>query len=130
MIVTSPIAIPANIVLSSIAKYMAEEGDEGIDSRTTYFLLAGMFSPLLFWTPLVIISLLLLQGTALSISDILPGLVGLFIIAESTLFFIHGYDLWNDFMTSRRRVKLSRSEDGKKLNLLLKSINTHLGALK
>ena len=130
MIVTSPIAIPANIVLSSIAKYMAEEGDEGIDSRTTYFLLAGMFSPLLFWTPLVIISLLLLQGTALSSSDILPGLVGLFIIAESTLFFIHGYDLWNDFMTSRRRVKLSRSEDGEKLNLLLKSINTHLGALK
>ena len=75
MIVTSPIAIPANIILSSIAKYMAEEGDEGLDSRTTYFLLAGMFSPLLFWLPLVFLSLLLLQGTALSPSDIIPGLI-------------------------------------------------------
>ena len=90
MIGTSPIAIPANIVLSSIAKYMAEAGDEGIDSRTTYFLLAGMFSPLLFWPPLVILSLLLLQGTAFSFSDIIPGLVGLFIIAGSTIFFIQG----------------------------------------
>ncbi|DAC32783.1 MAG TPA: hypothetical protein HA303_05975 [Candidatus Thalassarchaeaceae archaeon] len=130
MIVTSPIAIPANIVLSSVAKYMAERGDEGIDSRTTYFLLAGMFSPLLFWPPLVIISLLLLQGTAVSPSDIIPGLIGIFIIMDLTYIFLRGYDFWNDFSTARRRVKLSRSDDGERLDSLLKSINIQLGALK
>ena len=91
---------------------------------------SGMFSPLLFWLPLVFLSLLLLQGTALSPSDIIPGLIGLFIIMDLTYIFLLGYDFWNDFTTARRRVKLSRSEDGEKLNLLLKSINSHLGALK
>ena len=56
MAATSIPVIIGSGVQSILARYMVEKSDEGLDARTTYFLLAGMFSPVIFWpfTSLVI----------------------------------------------------------------------------
>ena len=46
-------------IQSILARYMAEKSDEGQDARTTYFFLAGIFSPIFFW-PLISILVILI----------------------------------------------------------------------
>ena len=67
-------SIPAIIgsgTQSLLARYMAEKSDEGLDARTTYFFLAAMFSPVIFWPLTSFIIILILEIKFLSIQGIL-----------------------------------------------------------
>ena len=46
---------------------MAEGSDEGLDSRTTYFMLAGMFSPIFFWPPAALLGTYLYAGISVQL---------------------------------------------------------------
>ena len=54
MALAAPITIPSTGIQAFFAWYMGDRTDEGIDARTTYHFLAGMFSPILFWIPMAI----------------------------------------------------------------------------
>ena len=52
MTLALPISLISTGLQALLAVIFAERTDEGIDARTTYYLLAAMFSPILFWPPI------------------------------------------------------------------------------
>ena len=130
MLAGLPIAIPSSGLQWGVAKSMAESSDEGLDSRTSYFMLAAMFSPIFFWPPCALIGTLILTGGALEISTLWVFILLILIFYLSASISIKGYDLWSDSTSASRRAKLLSSADGERLNLLVDSIASRLGALK
>lgn len=130
MLAALPIAIPSSGLQWGVAKSMAESSDEGLDSRTSYFMLAAMFSPIFFWPPCALIGTLILTGGALEISTLWVFILLILIFYLSASISIKGYDLWSDSTSASRRAKLLSSADGERLNLLVDSIASRLGALK
>ena len=130
MLATLPIAIPSSGLQWGIAKSMAESSDEGLDSRTSYFMLAAMFSPIFFWPPIALIGTLILTGAALEISTLWTFILLILIFYFSSSICIKGYDLWSDSTSASRRAQLLNSEDGERVHLLIDSITSRLGALK
>ena len=129
MLAALPIAIPSSGLQWGVAKSMAESSDEGLDSRTSYFMLAAMFSPIFFWPPCALIGTLILTGGALEISTLWVFILLILIFYLSASISIKGYDLWSDSTSASRRAKLLSSADGERLNLLVDSIASRLGAL-
>jgi 1-acyl-sn-glycerol-3-phosphate acyltransferase len=116
-------------IQSVIARYMANNSDEGQDARTTYFFLAGMFSPVFFW-PFISILILLLSGLSIFSFNSIFFIVGVILIFYlSSLVFLQGYDFWSDYRVALIRVNLSKSKSGQRLNILLKNLDSQLGLL-
>ena len=127
MILMSPITLPSTGVQAFFAWYLGDRTDEGIDARTTYHFLAAMFSPILFWIPLAIVTAFLVYPH--SLLSIAIAMSILLVIHISNLVFLFGYDCWSDFSTSRRRAKLASSDRGKRLEELISDVKTNLNLL-
>ena len=150
MAATSIPVIIGSGVQSILARYMVEKSDEGLDARTTYFLLAGMFSPVIFWpfTSLVITFLssttspamppqevlqwndTVLQYPFLSLQALLSFISIIFVFYISSLLFLSGYDLWTNYRNTVKISKFSKSAAGQEFNILIKKLNIQLGLLK
>ena len=131
MAITSPVTIPSTGIQAFLAWYMGDRTDEGVDARTTYHFLAGLFSPVLFWPPLaIVVSLLLIPPSIPAIPfNLCLALVIIFLIHASNVVFLFGYDCWTDFSTSSRRATLESSEQGKRLVELLNDVSVNLNLL-
>ena len=81
MILAAPITIPSTGVQAFFAWYMGDRTDEGIDARTTYHFLAGMFSPILFWIPIAIASSTILITPSMASFPINLGLVAIIVLS-------------------------------------------------
>ncbi len=127
MILMSPITLPSTGIQAFFAWYLGDRTDEGIDARTTYHFLAAMFSPILFWLPLAIVTAFLIHPP--SLLSIAIAMSILLVIHISNLVFLFGYDCWSDFSTSRRRAKLASSDRGKRLEELISDVKTNLNLL-
>lgn len=116
-------------IQSVLARNMANNSDEGLDARTTYFFLAAMFSPIFFWPS---ISFLVLFIMELSIFSLI-GITSIFAISLSfyisSLIFLQGYDFWCDYKVALVRENLSKSDEGARLNTLLVNLESQLGLL-
>jgi len=127
MILMSPITLPSTGIQAFFAWYLGDRTDEGIDARTTYHFLAAMFSPILFWLPMALVTAFLMHP--LSLLSIVTTMLILLVIHISNLVFLFGYDCWSDFSTSRRRAKLASSDKGKRLEELISDLKTNLNLL-
>ena len=127
MILMSPVTIPSTGIQAFFAWYLGDRTDEGIDARTTYHFLAAMFSPILFWLPMALVTAFLIHP--LSLLSIVTTMLILLVIHISNLVFLFGYDCWSDFSTSRRRAKLASSDKGKRLEELISDLKTNLNLL-
>ena len=127
MILMSPITLPSTGIQAFFAWYLGDRTDEGIDARTTYHFLAAMFSPILFWLPMALVTAFLIHP--LSLLSIVTTMLILLVIHISNLVFLFGYDCWSDFSTSRRRAKLASSDKGKRLEELISDLKTNLNLL-
>ena len=137
MTITSIPVIIGSGLQSIMARYMAEISDEGLDARTTYFFLAGMFSPVIFWpfTSFVITSLslwndVILDYPLLSHQALLCFISIIFVFYISSLIFLLGYDYWTNFRILAKISKFSNTPAGDEFNTLIKKLNTQLGPLK
>jgi len=102
--------------------------DEGIDARTTYHMMAVIFSPVIFW-PLIAFTI---AYNLVGFNYLIIIYLFLFMVSFhiSNLIFLFGYDLWNDFMMATRRKKLSKSNDGNSLLKLISQASSNLDVLK
>lgn len=114
---------------SSLARYMAEKSDEGQDARTTYFFLAGMFSPVFFWPLISIFTVCFLGQNIFSLIGGLAIILVILVFYLCSLIFLVGYDLWSDYKVAVTIGQLSKTESGKQLNILLENLNSKLGLL-
>jgi len=128
MLVTSPISIPSSGFQAFLGLYLGDRTDEGIDARTTYHLMAAIFSPIIFWPPLALIISYNIVGPTPSLI-ILPIIV-MITFHISNIIFLHGYDYWNDFLMARRRQKLAKSPEGNILSSIISQANSNLDVLK
>ena len=127
MSLSFPITIPSTGVQGLLAWYLGDRTDEGIDARTTYHMLAAMFSPILFWPPLaLLISILVTPISALTIPLSLSIMAAIHLL---NIIFLFGYDLWTDFSDSGRRTKLASSKQGEKLEILIDQTRSNLNLL-
>ena len=131
MALAAPITIPSTGIQAFFAWYMGDRTDEGIDARTTYHFLAGMFSPILFWIPMAIAaSMLAIPPSVESLPINLALAVGIVILIHITnLVFLLGYDFWIDFSDSTKSARLASSEQGKRLHELMHDVRTNLNLL-
>jgi hypothetical protein len=129
MISTLPIVLPSSGAQWGLARFMADGSDEGLDARTSYYMLAAMFSPVFFWPPIAF-TYVALKGNGILADDFTTFVLVILAFYIAARICILGYDLWSDNATASRRIKLSRSEDGERLTELLESIDSRLGALK
>ena len=127
MVIASPITLPSTGIQAFLARYLGDRTDEGIDARTTFHFLAGMFSLIFFWIPMATVLSLVLQPA--SILTIPIALAIILFIHASNIVFLFGYDCWTDFSNSTKRVKLDSSEHGKKLVELINEVSANLNLL-
>tara|TARA_B110000003_G_scaffold183420_1_gene182445 strand:+ start:1902 stop:3395 length:1494 start_codon:yes stop_codon:yes gene_type:complete len=129
MVIMFPTTLIGSGFQSVLARYMANNSDEGLDARTTYFFLAGMFSPIIFW-PFISVLVLFFSGVKIfSLVSIFSIIVINLVFYVSSLIFLQGYDLWSDYRLALVTVKLSKSESGQRLDILLKNLDSQLGLL-
>ena len=107
---------------------MGDRTDEGIDARTTYHMMAAIFSPIIFWPPLAFIFAYNIVGSSPLI--IIYTLLLMTSFHVSNLIFLLGYDLWNDFLITRRTRKLANSDEGNTLLSLISKGSSNLDVLK
>ena len=131
MALAAPITIPSTGFQAFFAWYMGDRTDEGIDARTTYHFLAGMFSPVLFWIPIAIATSIILIPPSMTSFPINLGLAVIIVILihASNLVFLFGYDCWTDFSNSVRSTRLASSEQGKRLHELIDVVSANLNLL-
>jgi len=131
MALAAPITIPSTGFQAFFAWYMGDRTDEGIDARTTYHFLAGMFSPVLFWIPIAIATSIILIPPSMTSFPINLGLAVIIVILihASNLVFLLGYDCWTDFSNSVRSARLASSEQGKRLHELIDVVSANLNLL-
>ena len=127
---TLPITLPSSGLQWGLAKFMAEGSDEGLDSRTTYFMLAGMFSPIFFWPPAALLGTYLYAGISVQLVTLYTFILLMLAFYLAASIALSGYDLWSDSTNASRRVKLSKSMEGEKFHELIENISSRLGALK
>lgn len=134
MAMASFISIPSTGIQTILAWYLGNNSDEGIDARTTHHMFAVFFSPITLW-PLfaLLFSYYTLEGLSIEITLsalIIGGLITMMAIQFSNTVMLSGYDLWTDYTASRRRINLSRSDEGTEFTELLQKIAPKLVALK
>ena len=144
-----PVIIGSGIQ-SILARFMADKSDEGLDARTTYFFLAGMFSPVIFW-PFASLVITFLSSTTfpamspqevlqwhdavphypfLSLQALLFFISIIFVFYISSLLFLLGYDMWTNYRKSVSISKFSKSPAGQEFNNLIEKMNIQLALLK
>lgn len=128
MLIAAPLTLVSTGAQATLAWYLGDRTDEGVDARTTYHMLAAMFSPVLFWPPIAAAITFSVIGKS---PLLVPGVL-LMIIAFhlSNLVFLVGYDLLADFTNSRRRSRLASSSEGAKLEELLSKTRSALNLSK
>ncbi len=127
MALASPVTFTSTGFQAFFAWFLGDRTDEGIDARTTYHMLAAMFSPILFWPPLAVLASLAVSPISfMTIPISLSIMVGIHLL---NILFLFGYDLWTDFADSSRRAKLASSEQGKSLEKLIEEIRSNLNLL-
>lgn len=129
MAATAPITIPSTGIQAFFAWYLGDRTDEGVDARTTYHMLAAMFSPVLLWPPITLIIAYLLHFPIINPLIVPFSVAAMLLFHLSNLTFLHGYDCWNDFSESGRRTRLAGSNDGRRLEELLSEIRKTLNLL-
>tara|TARA_Y100001956_G_C4083685_1_gene169625 strand:- start:132 stop:1061 length:930 start_codon:yes stop_codon:yes gene_type:complete len=127
MAVTAPITIPSTGIQALFAWYFGDRTDEGIDARTSFHMLAGMFSPVLFWPPLSVAIAIVVHPLSMATPLISVALMISFHCAN--LIFLLGYDLWTDFTYSVRIARLDSSDKAERLRYLLSEIQSNLNLL-
>ena len=127
MVLASPVTIPSTGFQSLLAWYLGDRTDEGIDARTTYHMLAAMFSPILFWPPMAI--LVSVSVAPISVLTIPLSVSIMIVIHLLNIIFLFGYDLWTDFSDSGRREMLASSIQGENLAILLEQPRSNLNLL-
>jgi len=134
MMMASFISIPSTGIQSIIAWYLGNNSDEGIDARTTHHMFAVFFSPITLWPIFALLfSYYTLEALSIEASPtalIIGGLIMMIGIQFSNMLMLSGYDLWTDYTASRRRIILSKSDEGPELTELLQKIAPKLVALK
>ncbi len=130
MLITLPITLPSSGIQWALAKYMAESSDEGLDSRTTYFMLAGMFSPVFFWPPAALLGTYLYSGLSMDLVTLYTFILLNLCFYLAASIALSGYDLWTDLVNASNRKKLSQTKDGDRFHELVDNISSRLGALK
>jgi hypothetical protein len=128
MIITSPVVLPSSGVQAFFAWYLGNRTDEGVDARTTYHMIAAMFSPVLLWPPIALAFAFLTLGPTWMILPTTFAIMLTFHI--SNLLFLCGYDMWSDYSASWRSAKLSSSADGTRIVELLARTRSKLNVLK
>ena len=108
--------------------YAGDRTDEGLDARTTHHMLGAGLSPLIFWPVFCLATILLFEGVTPRFPVYFA--ISMLVIHISNLVFLRGYDLWTDFTTTSRSAKLASSDQGRRVEELVQSINPGLGALK
>ena len=117
MLISAPITIISTGPQALLARFLGDRTDEGVDARTTYHMLAAMFSPVLFWPPIA--AALALSAFGVSYLLVPATIIAMISFHLSNLIFLFGYDYWVDFADSKRRRALSSSRDGAKLEELI-----------
>ena len=117
MLISAPITIISTGPQALLARFLGDRTDEGVDARTTYHMLAAMFSPVLFWPPIAVA--LALSAFGVSYLLVPATIIAMISFHLSNLIFLFGYDYWVDFADSKRRRALSSSRDGAKLEELI-----------
>ena len=130
MLTTLPITLPSSVFQWVLANYMAKSSDEGLDSRTTYFMLAGMFSPIFFWPPAALLGTFLYSGLSMNLVTLYTFILLNLCFYLAASIALSGYDLWIDLANASKREKLSQTEDGDRFHELVDNISSRLGALK
>lgn len=128
ILVSSPLFVLGTFPQAFIAWWLGDRTDEGIDARTTYHLLAAMFSLPIFW-PLFSIIWTLLAINVVGIDAIYAPIIFAILLPAfyiATLTTAYGYDLTQDFLRNRRRMKLSRKDDSVKLHNSIILVDKHL----
>ena len=149
LIFLTPVIVGSGIQ-SILARFMADKSDEGLDARTTYFFLAGMFSPVIFW-PFASLVITFLSSTTfpgmspqevlqwndavpqypfLSLQALLFFISIIFVFYISSLLFLLGYDMWTNYRKSVSISKFSKSPAGQEFNNLIEKMNIQLALLK
>ena len=132
MLVAMPVFTLSTFPQAILAWWLGDRTDEGIDARTTYHLMAAMFSLPLFW-PLIAI---LWTASAFLFYNLPLQFIPLFFIVLFPIFYLAailmalGYDSVNDFRRDRRRAALIRSPSAKTLRDSIIMMDEHLVALK
>ena len=127
MTLVSPISIPSTGLQAFFAWYFGDRTDEGIDARTTYHMLAAMFSPVIFWPPIALIASLAIAPLSLLTPAIC--LIIMFVFHFSNIIFLFGYDLVSDYYDSVKRTNLAKSKQGKILEKLIEQTRSNLNLL-
>ena len=113
MLLSAPLFLVSTFPQAFLAWWMGDRTDEGIDARTTYHLLAAMFSIPIFWP----ISSLLVSSSVSIYLGLSITKAALFIVACFPLFYLtclmmaSGYDMMQDYARNRRRIRFVNDED-------------------
>jgi len=132
MLIAMPVFALSTFPQAILAWWLGDRTDEGIDARTTYHLMAAMFSLPLFWPIIGIIWTL----SAVLFYDLPPLFTPLFFVALFPIFYLAailtalGYDLVTDFRRDRRRAALIHSKSSRTLYDSTNSVDEYLVALK
>ena len=131
MALAAPVTLPSTGAQALLAWYMGDRTDEGIDARTTYHFLAGMFSPILFWIPIAILASVILIPPSLATSPANLALSAaiVFLIHAANVTFLLGYDCWTDFSDSTKSAHLAATKQGKRLIELIDDVSANLNLL-
>ena len=132
MLIAMPVFALSTFPQAILAWWLGDRTDEGIDARTTYHLMAAMFSLPLFW-PIIgvlwIISAVLFYDLPLLFTPLFfTALFPIFYLAA--ILMALGYDLVNDFRRDRRRAALIHSPPVRSLYDSMNSVDQSLVALK
>lgn len=134
MLLAAPLSLISTGFQATLAWYLGNNSDEGIDARTTHHFLGVFLSIMTIWPMLSIFATIYIMGLIsieISVFTLLIGSSLIFVAFQlSNFMFLIGYDLWNDFTMSLRRQKLARSTEGKQLVKLVRGIASKLVALK
>jgi len=134
MLLATPLSLISTGLQATLAWYLGNNSDEGIDARTTHHFLGIFLSIMTIWPILSIFTtayILGLTSIEINVFTLVIGSSIAFVAFQLSNFtFLLGYDLWNDFSVSLRRRKLARTTEGKQLIKLVKGIASELVALK
>tara|TARA_A100000164_G_scaffold130941_1_gene116063 strand:- start:7584 stop:9080 length:1497 start_codon:yes stop_codon:yes gene_type:complete len=134
MLLATPLSLISTGLQATLAWYLGNNSDEGIDARTTHHFLGIFLSIMTIWPILSIFTtayILGLTSIEINVFTLVIGSSIAFVAFQLSNFtFLLGYDLWNDFSVSLRRRKLARTTEGKQLIKLIKGIASELVALK
>ncbi len=133
MLFFSPISFYSTGIQGSLAWYLGNNTDEGIDARTSYHMIACIISPLIIWPILSLVSFLIVNNLLISIPIIiLPFwiVISMIFYHYSNLAFLIGYDYWCDYQTSRRSKSLDNSSQNNYFIDLLRILEPRLDSLK